>query len=69
MNPALMVKGGAEVMRYLSSYLKSKPLILENGERIIRHTGYLEPGRAFLTYSKELVLDDPGPGGVVEIVP
>ena len=39
-----------------------------NHERIIRHPGYLEPERAFLTYSKELVLDDPGPGGVVGIV-
>jgi hypothetical protein len=28
MNPALMAEGDAEVMRYLGSYLKSKPLIL-----------------------------------------
>jgi hypothetical protein len=62
--PHLIGKGGsAEVMRYLGSYLKSKPLILEN-QRIIGPTGYLEPERAFLTYSKELVLDDPGPGYV-----
>ena len=39
-----------------------------NDQRTIRHTGYLEPERAFRTYSKELVLDDPGSGGVVEIV-
>jgi hypothetical protein len=62
-NPALLVKGGAR-RSCDTLVLKSKPLILEI-QPIIRHPGYPDPERAFLTYPKELVPDNPGPDGVV----